>query len=108
MNPAEAAIARALAERLGKAGTVVAVALAAGSARFTLELRGQPGTVDLFAKGLAWRPDGDHLLLSWEEAGSSLEWADILIREAGRRCERRVRLPDSLRLLPLKLLLPKA
>ncbi len=107
MNPAEAAVARAIEGRLGDAGKVASVALGRGSARVTLELRGQPVPVELHAEGLAWRPDGDHLVLSWEDAGSSLEWADILIREAGRRCDRQARIPDSLRLAPLKLLLPR-
>jgi len=108
MNPAEAAVAQALGDRLGDAGKVAAVVLGRGSARITLELRGQPAPVEVFAEGVTWRPDGDHLVLTWETAGSSLEWADALIREAGRRCDRRARIPDSLRLLPLKLLLPRA
>ncbi|MFN7339904.1 MAG: hypothetical protein ACK5VI_02360 [Opitutia bacterium] len=108
MNPAESAVAKALGDRLGGAGKVLSVALGRGSARITLELRGQPAPVEVFAEGLAWRPDGDHLVVSWETAGSSLEWADILIREAGRRCDRQARIPDSLRLTPLKLLLPRA
>lgn len=108
MNPAEAVLAKALGDRLGGAGRVSALSLGRGSVRLTLELRGQPGPVDLFAEGLAWTPDGDHLVLRWESAGSSLEWADLLIREAGRRCERRIRVPDGLRLAPLKLLLPRA
>jgi hypothetical protein len=107
MNPAEAALAKALGDRLGDAGRVTDLSLARGAVRMTLELRGQPEPVGLFAEGLSWTSDGDHLVVRWETAGSSLEWVDLLIREAGRRCDRRVRLADSLRLAPIKLLLPR-
>jgi hypothetical protein len=108
MNPAEAAVAKAVGDRLGEAGRVSAVALARGSARVTLELRGQTAPVEVFAEGLAWRAEGDQLVIRWERVGSSLEWMDILLREEGRRRGGRISLPDSLRLLPLKLLLPRA
>lgn len=108
MNPAEAVLAKALGDRLGGAGKVTSLSLGRGSARLTLELLGQPAPVDLFAEGLSWTTEGEHLVLRWESAGSSLEWADLLIREAGRRCGHRARIPDGLRLAPLKLLLPRA
>lgn len=108
MSPAEAALAKALGERLGEAGRVASVSLGRGSLRLVLELRGQPRPVELYAEGARWEQDGDHLVVSWERAGSDLEWADILLRAAGERAGRRLRLPDGLRMLPLKLLLPRA
>lgn len=107
MSPAEAALARAISERLGAAGKATSVSLGAGSVRLTLELAGQAAPVEVFAEGARWEQDGDHVVVRWERAGSSLEWADALIRAAGERSGRRLRLADGLRLVPLKLILPR-
>jgi len=108
MSPAEAALAKVLGDRLGAAGRVAAVSLGRGSLRVRVELRGQPAPVEVFAEGACWEPDGDHVVVRWEREGSSLEWADTLLRAEGERAGRRLRLRDGLRLVPLKLLLPRA
>jgi hypothetical protein len=108
MNAAEAIVARLLSERLGKAGKVLSISLDKGEANLKLELRGQPTTVELFAEGLRWEPHEGYIILRWDRAGSSLEWADVLLREASERSGRSLRLTDGLRLLPLKALLPRS
>lgn len=107
MNAAEAEIARLLDARLGEVGRVSDLALGRGSVRLTLELAGQGSPVELSAEGLRWDTEDGQLVLRWERAGSSLAWADALIRALGERARHEVRLPDSLRLAPLKLLLPR-
>jgi hypothetical protein len=108
MNPPEAIVARLLSERLGTAGKVLSVSLDKGEVHLKLELRGQPTPVELFAEGLRWEPDEGYIILRWDRAGSSLEWADALLRETGERNGRSLRLKDGLRLLPLKALLPRS
>lgn len=108
MNAAEAEIARLITARLGDAGAVTDVALGRGSLRLTLELAGQGAPVELSAEGLCWSTEDGTLVIRWEKAGSSLAWADRLIRTLGERSGRAVRLPDSIRLMPIKLLLPRA
>ncbi len=107
MSPAEAALAKLLGDRLGDIGAVRAVALGKGSVRVTLDLAGQPGPVEVSAEGLSWEPDGDAVVVRWTRVGSSLAWLDRLAAAASARAGDRVRVPDSLRLLPLKLLLPR-
>lgn len=107
MNPAEAEIARQLGARLGEAGKVTAVSLGRGSVRLTLELAGQVAPVELRADGLRWQTEDDRMVIRWDAAGSSLPWVDALIRSFSERAGREIRLPDSLRLMPLKLLLPR-
>lgn len=108
MNPAEAAVARLLGERLGAAGTVRSVALGRGSVRLALDLAGQGATVEVAAEGLRWEPDGDHVVVRWDRLASSLPWVEALLGEVTRRTGGRARVPDGLRLAPLKLLLPRA
>ena len=107
MNAAEAEIAKLLSARLGEAGKVSAVALGRGSLRLTLDLAGQGAPVDLHAEGIRWSTEGDQLIVRWEKAGSSLPWVDALIRALAARANHELRLADSLRLMPLKLILPR-
>jgi len=108
MSPAEAALAKLLSERLGDAGSVRSLALGKGSVRLELDLAGQPGPVEISAEGLSWEPDGEAVVVRWASVGSSLAWLDRLAAAASARAGNRLRVPDSLRLLPLKLLLPRA
>lgn len=107
MNAAEAEIARQLSARLGEAGRVTDLALGRGSVRVTLELAGQGSPVELHAEGLRWSTEGDQMVIRWERAGCSLAWVDALIRTLAARSGDALRLPDSLRLAPIKLLLPR-
>jgi hypothetical protein len=107
MSPAEAALAKLLGDRLGDIGAVREVALGKDSVRLVLDLAGQPGPVELSAEGLAWEPDGDAVALHWTRAGSSLPWLDRLAAALSARAGNRLRIPDSIRLVPLKLLLPR-
>lgn len=107
MSPAEAALAKLLGDRLGDIGSVRAVALGRGSVSVVLDLAGQPGPVEVAAEGLTWEPDGDAILVRWTRVGSSLAWLDRVAAAASRRAGDRLRMADSLRLLPLKLLIPR-
>ena len=107
MSPAEAALAKLLGDRLGDAGSVSEVALGRGTLRLVLDLAGQPGPVEIAAEGLTWEPDGDTVIVRWTRIGSSLEWLDKLAAAASARAGHRLRVADSLRLLPLKLLVPR-
>ncbi len=107
MSPAEAALAKLLGDRLGDIGAVREVALGKGSVRLVLDLAGQPGSVELSAEGLSWEPDGDAVVLRWTRVGSSLPWLDRIGAALSERAGNQLRLPDSLRLVPLKLLLPR-
>lgn len=107
MNAAEAEIARQLTARLGEAGKVADLALGRGSVRMVLELAGQGAPVELRAEGLRWSTEGDQLVVRWESVGSSLPWVDALLRALAERAGGALRLPDSLRLAPIKLLLPR-
>ncbi len=108
MNVAETEVAKLLNARLGDVGKVTDVSLGRGSFRLTLDLAGQGTPVTLFADGLRWSTESDHLVIRWDCAGSDLAWADALVRTLGERSGHKVSLPDSLRLMPIKLLLPKA
>lgn len=107
MNPAEAEIARQLTARLGEAGRVSELSLGRGSVRITVELAGQGAPVELRAEGLRWSTEGDQLVVRWDTVGSSLPWVDALLRTLAERSGGALRLPDSLRLAPIKLLLPR-
>ncbi len=107
MSPAEAALAKLIGDRLGDAGSVRAVALGKGEVRLTLDLAGQGAPVEIHAEGLGWHPQGDRVVVSWTRLGSSLAWLDRLAAAASARAGHRLAVPDSLRLLPLKLLLPR-
>lgn len=107
MNAAESEVAKLLDARLGGAGKVTDLSLGRGSFRLTLELSGQGAPVTLFAEGLRWNTEGDQLVVRWDKAGSDLAWADSLVRALGERAGHKVSLPDSLRLMPIKLLLPR-
>ena len=107
MNPAEAALAKLIGERLGDAGTVREVALGRGSLRLVLDLAGQHGPVEIAAEGLTWEPDGGEVVIRWTRIGSSLAWLDRLAAAASARAGHKVGVADSLRLLPLKLLIPR-
>lgn len=107
MNAAEAALAKLVSERLGDAGTALSVALGRGEVRLVLELAGQPEPVAISAEGLSWEPDGDGVVVRWARVGSSLAWIERLAAAASARAGNKVRVPDSVRLLPLKLLLPR-
>lgn len=108
MNAAETELARMLSARLGEMGKVTDIALGRGSVRLTLELAGQGAPVELSAEGLRWSSEADQVVIRWDSAGSTLAWADRLIATLSARSGNTLRVPDSLRLLPLKLLLPKA
>jgi hypothetical protein len=108
MNFAESEIAKLLSSKLGEAGRVTHLALGAGSIRMTLELSGQGAPVDLFAEGITWTKDGDMLVVRWKQVGSSLTWAHSLLQTLAEKAHHEIRLPDSLRMAPLKLILPKA
>jgi hypothetical protein len=107
MNAAESEVAKLLNARLGDVGQVTDLSLGRGSFRLTLDLAGQGAPVTLHAEGLRWNTEGDQLVIRWDRAGSDLRWADTLVRALGERSGHRVSLPDSLRLMPVKLLLPK-
>lgn len=107
MNAAESEVAKLLNARLGEVGKVTDLTLGRGSFRLTLELAGQGAPVALFAEGLRWNTEGDQLVVRWDRAGSDLRWADALVRTLGERAGHAIRLPDSLRLAPVKLLLPR-
>ena len=108
MNAAETELARMLSARLGDIGKVTDLTLGRGSARLTLELAGQGAPVELSARGLRWSSEGGQLVIRWDGAGSTLAWVDRLIATLSARSGNALRLPDSLRLMPLKLLLPRA
>ena len=108
MSPAEATLAKLVGERLGDAGTVRTLALGKGGLRLTLDLAGEAGPVEVWAEGLAWHPEGDRVVVSWSRLGSSLAWVDRLMAAASARAGNRLGMRDSLRLLPIKLLLPRA
>lgn len=107
MNAAESELAKLLTARLGEAGKVTDLALGRGSLRLTLELAGQGAPVELHAEGLRWTTEDGHLVVRWDKAGSSLAWADAFLRAIAARVNHEVRLPDSLRLMPIKLILPR-
>lgn len=107
MNAAESELARLLTARLGEAGRVTGLSLGRGSVRLTLELAGQGAPVELHADGLRWTTEEGQLVVRWDKAGSSLAWADALLRALAARANHELRLPDSLRLMPLKLILPR-
>ncbi len=108
MNFAESEIAKLLSSKLGEAGRVTHLALGAGSIRMTLELSGQGAPVDLFAEGITWTKDGDTLVVRWKQVGSSLTWAHSLLQTLAEKAHHEIRMPDSLRMAPLKMILPKA
>lgn len=108
MNATEAELAKMVSARLGDIGKVTDITLGRGTVRLTLELAGQGAPVELHAHGIRWSSEGDHVVIRWESAGSTLTWADRLIATLAARSGNELRVPDSLRLLPLKLILPKA
>jgi len=108
MNAAESELARMLSARMGEMGKVSDVTLGQGSVRLTLDLAGQGSPVELHAEGLRWSNEGDQVVIRWDRAGSSLPWVDRLMLKLAERAGNELRIPDSLRLLPIKLLLPRA
>jgi len=107
MNAAESEVAKLLNARLGDFGKVTDLSLGRGSFRLSVDLAGQGAPVTLFAEGLRWNTAGDKMFIRWDRAGSDLAWVDALVRTLGERSGHQVSLPDSLRLMPIKLLLPK-
>lgn len=108
MNPAEKALANYLSERLGPAGMVRQLTLGKGSLSVVLELSGQVEAVTLRAEGLSWESKGDQVVLHWQRLESSLAWLQHVLNEVSHRMQHQVSFADSLKWLPLKLMIPKA
>lgn len=107
MNPAEKALAKILNERLGPAGNVRQLTLGRGSIEVTLELTGQLEAVTLRASGLSWESKDNQLTLRWEILESSLPWLQHFLQELSQRMHHQATLADSLKWVPLKLIIPK-
>jgi hypothetical protein len=107
MNPAEKALATLLTERLGPAGKVRQLTLGQGTIEVTLDLAGQSEAVTLRANGLSWESKDNQLILRWQVLESSLAWLQHLLHEVSNRMQRQVTFADSLKWVPLKLIMPK-
>ena len=107
MNPAEKALAMLLTERLGPAGKVRHLTLGQGTIEVTLDLAGQSEAVTLRASGLSWESKDNQLILRWQVLESSLSWLQHLLNEISNRMHHQVTLTDSLKWVPLKLIIPK-
>ena len=107
MNPAEKGLANILTERLGPAGKVCHLTLGQGVIEVTLDLAGQPEAVTLRASGLSWESKANQLTLRWRVLESSLPWLQHLLNEVSHRMHHHVTFADSLKWVPIKLLIPK-
>jgi len=107
VNALEAEIARFVSQRFADVGEVTALELTGAEARATLTLRGQPDPVSFRVTGLRWSSDGATFTLRFDEATCSLPWLDAVLGHWRARAGAAVTLREDLRLLPLKLRLPR-
>jgi hypothetical protein len=108
VNALEAEIARHVSRRFADVGEITALELTGADVAATVALRGQPEPVTVRVAGLRWASDGATFMLRFDSAECSLPWLHALLRHWCARTNSTVTLKEDLRLLPLKLRLPRA
>lgn len=108
MNALEAEIAKLVLKRFADIGEISEFTLTGAAMTATCQLHGQPTPVSFQVTGLRWSSDGTTFMLTYHTATCTLPWLHAVIQHLGQRTQMTIRLREDLRLLPLKLTLPRA
>ncbi|MGN0861039.1 MAG: hypothetical protein ACI4P3_04000 [Candidatus Spyradosoma sp.] len=101
-------IINALNQKFGDIGQVDDLSFSRDSVSVTLSLAGEPSPVTLEAAGLAWNvSDGKMNLYFSELRCPEKRWVQEIFKVVAEKTGRVVSFPDSLKLMPLKMLLQK-
>lgn len=101
-------IVNVLNQKFGKIGQVADLNLSKDAVKITLDLVGETHPVTLEAHGLSWSvSDGKMNLFFTELVCQEKLWVQEIFKIVAEKTGRVISFPDSLKLMPLKMLLPK-
>lgn len=91
-----------------KVGNLTKFSFSGGNLILTLELKGEEDVpVELSINNIAYRVEGGNMNIYFESASASRPWLQGVFELIGEKTGNKFSIPDSMRLMPLKMLLPK-
>lgn len=96
-----------LNQRFGKIGEVSDVQFSGGNVSITIALAGEPEIVTLEVHNLSWNTAGGKMNLYYEELNATKLWIQEVFCVISEKTGKTISFPDSLKLMPLKMMLPK-
>lgn len=91
-----------------KVGNMTDFAFSGGNLTLTIELKGEEGApVSLKINGIAYRVEDGKMNIYFDKAEASRPWLQGILELVGEKTGNKFSIPDSMRLMPLKMLLPK-
>ena len=101
-------IINALNQKFGDIGQVDDLSFSRDAVSVTLSLAGEPAPVTLEAAGLAWNVSDGKMNLHFSELRCpEKRWVQEIFKLVAEKTGRVISFPDSLKLMPLKMLLQK-
>jgi len=101
-------IVNALNQKFGNIGQVADLDLSKDSVAITLNLAGEENQITLEAHGLSYSvTDGKMNLFFTDLVCREKQWVQEIFKIVAEKTGRVISFPDSIKLMPLKMLLPK-
>ena len=100
-------ILSAINQRFGNIGTATALSFSGGNVSLTLELNGEAEPITLEVRELAWNTSDGKMNLHFSDLLATKPWVQEIFRLVAEKTNRVISFPDSLKLMPLKMMLPK-
>ena len=101
-------IISALNQKFGEVGQVDDLSFSSDSVSVTLNLAGEPAPVTLEAHGLAWNVSDGKMHVHFSELRCpEKRWVQETFKIVAEKTGREISFPDSIKLMPLKMLLQK-
>ena len=95
-----------LNQRFGEVGEVTAFEFSRGNVSISLALKGEPEVVTLEVADLCYSVSDGKMNLHYSELRATKPWVQEIFRMVSEKTGRTISFPDSMKLMPLKMLLP--
>lgn len=96
-----------LNQRFGEVGQVTDFNFSGGNLTISLDLKGEPEIVTLEITDLCYNTSDEKMNLFYSDLRASKPWVQEIFKMVSEKTNRTVSFPDNLKLMPLKMLLPK-
>lgn len=96
-----------LNQRFGEVGQVTDFNFSKGNLTISLALKGEPEDITLEIEALCYDTSDGKMNLYYSDLRATKPWVQEIFKMVSEKTNRTVSFPDNLKLMPLKMLLPK-
>ncbi len=96
-----------LNQRFGEIGQVSDFDFSNGNLKISLALKGEPEIITLCANDICYTVSDGKMNLHYSSLSSTKEWVNEIFKVVSEKTGNSFSFPDSMRLMPLKMMIPK-